>query len=140
MSLHNDALILWECLDARQRGRLAARLKLNETGPAAGPLGPLPFGNLNRRGVPGYVDVGISQTTAEVTLEVKWKIKDDAWNQAQKEGATFSVHLHPHKPIDEHNQADALTGEQDNTISTLPVDSPTGTRDSQLGRLALCSS
>ena len=112
------ALTLWECLDGRQRGRLATQLKLHKNDPLS--PSPTPAADIKkRRGVTGYVDLGISQASAEATLAVAWKIGADAWKQAHDEGATLYVSLHSHHPGDE-TEKNAPGDHDKHDISRLP--------------------
>jgi hypothetical protein len=100
-------------------------LKLHKNDPLS--PSPTPAADIKkRRGVPGYVDLGISQASAEATLAVAWKIGADAWKQAHDEGATLYVSLHSHHPGDE-TEKNAPGDHDKHDICRLPIDAAEGT-------------
>jgi hypothetical protein len=126
------ALTLWECLDGRQRGRLAKQLKIKSKKlklgqqSSGGSIAPTPTIAPHSHGVPGYVDVGITQASAEATLAVEWKIGADVWKQAQDEGAALYVTLHSHHAGDE-NEKSTPTDDKTHDLCRLPITTAEGT-------------
>jgi len=89
------ALALWQCLTEAQRTRLVSSLRLEasscSSSSSCGPAANAP--PLDTYGVPGYVDVGVSEASAGCTLAVRWRLSDEDWQTAQDQGASLCVCL-----------------------------------------------